>query len=111
FEPNSYKNLNKREKINNNLLNDQKLQSILNLREFDVITRRKIFVNQDLGSTTYALDLRYIRSFSNFNKALGPLEKDEQLFYIHDRESFKQQRHILRPFIVDNKIADIITPA
>src|SRR5690606_7050872 len=73
--------------------------------------RRKIFVNQDFGSTTYALDLRYIRSFSNFNKALGPLEKDEQLFYIHDRESFKQQRHILRPFIVDNKIADIITPA
>jgi hypothetical protein len=122
FEPNSSRTIDKREKINSNLVADQALQTIMRLRESDVQVRRAIFAKQNLDSTAYALALRYVRSFSNFiNVDKGPLEPDSQIYTIQDRiielanfngksNSFEQQRHILRPFIVDPNIADTVTP-
>ncbi len=122
FETNSSLTIDKKEKINNALLADQNLQTIMFLREREVQTRRSVFVRQNLDSSAYALALRYVRSFGGiFNKELGPLEKDKQTYTIPDRTfeterigstaSFNQASHILRPFIVNPLIADTIMPA
>lgn len=122
FQPNSVITINKREKVNNALMANQGMQTIMLLREREVQTRRSIFVKQNIDSTAYALSLRFTRSFSEyFNKDLGPLDQDKQIYTIQDRTfetqrvgstvSFNQASHILRPFIVNPLINDTIIPA
>lgn len=126
FEPNSTENIDKKEKINQSIKNNQSLIALMNMREVEVQTRRNVFVRQDSNSTAYALVSRYIRSFSGyFNQdtmGVDPLAIDPQRYTIKDRvialanfqgnsNDFKDATHILRPFIVNPLISDTVLPA
>jgi hypothetical protein len=126
FDPLAIGTLQKREKVNQAIINDQNLVNIFNLREIEVQNRRNVFVKQDINSTAYALVLRYTRSFSEFfdKNTIGadPLALDSQRYTIKDRtvalanfngntNDFKDATHILRPFVVNPSIADTIIPS
>ncbi len=101
------------------------LQNILMLREAAVEERRLVFANQDFTATSYALALRYTKPFMIMKIGLRPLDVDNQIFTVADRLAaldfhfdetgrqvftFVSGSHILKPFIVDPKINDTITP-
>src|SRR3990167_9683638 len=55
--------LKKREAVNNKLLSDDSLQTLMRLREIQVNERLGEFVFQDASSSAYTLALRHIKNF------------------------------------------------
>jgi hypothetical protein len=131
YEPNSNKNADSKAKINSKFLANTQLTIVMQTREFVAILRRMIFANQDIGSTAYALALRYCKTFSGYfdqsSMGIDPLKGDPQVYSVNDRitalnnfyqnnsitttaGTFDKQTHILRPFVVDPLIDQTVNP-
>lgn len=124
-----------RAKVNVSFYNNSKeLANLIYLRERLVEEQRNIFSNSNntINSVTYALLLRYTSPFAIFDNNLGPLEPDQQKSVISERDTecfifasfnsnlsdsileagntFKNSQHLLKPFIVDPRIENVVIP-
>lgn len=133
FDPSGVKTSEKRQAINTNYSNKFKnLINLVQLREKRAQERKAVFARQDLSSSLYALLLRYPLPFNVLDPNKTALEVDAQTFTVNDREletfifasdnanfqdqilaagdKFKTGSKILRPFIVDPRIENTVTP-
>lgn len=133
FDPSGAKTSEKRQTINTNYANNFKnLVNLIQVREKKAQERKAIFIRQDLAASVYALLLRYPLPFNVLSADKTSLETDQQTFTINDREletfifaadnsvfsdqilaageRFKTVQKILRPFIVDPRIENTVTP-
>ena len=130
FDPFGAKSSLDHQKVNSSI--SSALQVLMNQRETSPEELRQVFLKQDLAASIYALLLRYPLPFSVLAEGTGPLEVDAQFFTVSDRNSeailfanFNEQlsdqilaiysrfvgaRHILRPFTVDPRIENTVTP-
>ena len=133
LDPNGNQTDNSRRNINTNFYkNYPELQNFLNIRESKVQEKRELFGRQDLTSSIYAILLRHSGPFQVLSENSKPLDKDIQTFTIADREvdcfilasenldktneilevgnKYKVFQKILKPFIIDPKIENTVTP-
>lgn len=119
-----------KENINSSI--PKALQTIMNVREFKPEQLRQVFAKQDISSSVYALLLRYPIPFNVLNESSGPFDVDSQFHTVDDRSKeveklvndnpqlkdkinlvagqFFGVNHILKPFIVDPRIENTVTP-
>lgn len=130
FDPFGAKSSIDHQKVNSSI--SSALQVLMNLRETTPEELRQVFLKQDLSASVYALLLRYPLPFNVLAEDKGPLDVDTQFFTVSDRNSealsfagsneqlsdqilsiysrFAGGRHIIRPFIVDPRIENTVTP-
>ena len=131
FDPNSNQTFSSRQTVNSALIQSP-IQTTINTREALVDSQIQIFANQDIGSSLYAILLRYNRPFNILDATKKPLDNDPQNFDIDTRTNyvailakqnpqladeinsfgtvFSSGSHILRPFITDPRIEDTVMP-
>ncbi|HVI40695.1 MAG TPA: hypothetical protein VM577_08545 [Anaerovoracaceae bacterium] len=130
FDPNSAGSFTKRQAVNGKI--STSLQTVMTTRETNPDTLRQIFANQDVGSSTYALMLRYPIPFKVLADGVAPLDPDQQFFTVDDRSAVAAlltiqnplladsigavagtvngAKHILKPFTVDPRIENTVMP-
>lgn len=130
FDPAAAQTFTKRQAINGKI--STSLQTLMGVRETNPDQLRLIFANQDTGSSTYAILLRYPIPFKVLADGDQPLDVDPQFFVVDVRNDVANllaaanplladdinavvstvngARHILRPFIVDPRLENTVMP-
>jgi hypothetical protein len=130
FDPNAKETFTKHSGIDSKI--DPAIQNMLDLREIVPQGKKQIFSNQDINASIYALLLRYPLPFNVLKQGLQPFDIDQQTFTVTTRadaanilalvnpdlsdaitsgaSGFFGSAHILKPFIVDPRIASTVMP-
>lgn len=133
FDPAGAKNETKKQKIINSYNSNLKdILPLVQIREQKSIEKKDLFFKQDIESSIYTLLLKYHLPFNIMDSGKGPFQNDLQTFTVSDRQleitflsnfndsikdkindygnKYKTGQKILKPFIVDPRIENTVTP-
>lgn len=133
FNPEGAKNETKKQKIITGFLNDLKdIKTLVESRETKSRENKELFIKRDLEASIYTLLLKYHLPFNLINPDKTAFQTDPQTFTVTDRQveitflsnfneaikdrvvavgdKFKTGQKILKPFIVDPRVENTVTP-